>query len=76
MIYATGGFAITPSDSANLPGATTAGIVATAAGTITATLLNGSTVTFQIAAGIMMPIIATKVFSTGTSASGLVGLVR
>lgn len=72
--YANSAFAITPSDTANLPAATTAGIYVGSAGTITLTLLSGATVQITAVAG-LLPVVAVKVFSTGTAASGLVGFV-
>lgn len=68
-------FPITPSDSAVLA-ETTRGIYCGAGGDIVATMLSGAVVTLaNVAAGTLLPLRATKVAATGTTANGLVGLV-
>lgn len=67
--------AITPSDTLLLPGATTGGIWVGGTGTLTVTTVGGTKVEFQaIPAGTLIPIVATQVWSTGTSATLLVSL--
>ena len=74
MRYATSGFAITPSDSVDLPGPTTAGIYVATAGTLTVTLSSGAKISTTVPTG-LAPLVATRVWSTGTAASGLTGLI-
>lgn len=68
-----GGAPITPDDAAHLPIATRAINVATP-GHITVTLLDGDVVTLFVAAGILMPVRVTRVWQTGTDATGIVGV--
>jgi hypothetical protein len=70
---ANGAFLITPSDSANLAQNTT-GIYAGGAGEVKVDMINGDTVTFTVPAGVVLPIQIRKVYATGTTASGVVGL--
>jgi hypothetical protein len=73
---ATSAFAITKSDTALLPGATTGGIHVGIGGTVTVTMASGGNpVEFTAATGTVLPISAIQVWSTGTSASDLVGLI-
>lgn len=74
MRYASSGFPITPSDTVNLPGATTGGIYVGTGGTLTVTFLSGATVQLTVPAG-LAPIVVTRVWSTGTTATGLSGLI-
>ena len=74
MKYAHTGFVITPSDSADLPGATTAGIYVAVGGVLQVTTLDGRVIAPTVPAG-LAPIIATRVWSTNTTATGLTGLV-
>ncbi len=72
---ATHGFAITPDDDADLPEATRA-IFVGAAGAVSAILVSGATVTLAgIPAGTVLPVRATRVLATATTAGALVGLV-
>ena len=67
-------FSITPNDSNDLTYATTR-IVATGAGAIALTTLEGQNVTLAaVPAGRAVRIRATKVLSTGTTATGIVGM--
>jgi len=67
-------FAVTPSDSVPLM-EMTRGIYVGAAGDLKVDMVNGGTVTFVgLAAGIVHPICAVLVYSTGTTATGVVGL--
>lgn len=74
MRYAQTGFPITPSDTVDLVSPTTAGIYVGTGGTLTVTFLSGRTVQLTVPAG-LAPIVVTRVWSTGTAASGLSGLV-
>ena len=76
-LRATGNaFLITPNDSASLPGATTGGIYVGSTGTLQVTLTGGATIEFlAVPAGAIVPVIATKVWSTNTSAGSLIGLI-
>jgi hypothetical protein len=68
-----GAVAITPSDSANLTDAVSALYVG-GSGAIKVTTFAGDTVTFlSVPAGIF-EVSVTKVFSTGTTATGIFGL--
>ncbi|WP_323571694.1 hypothetical protein [Rhizobium sp. 28DA2] len=71
---ASHGFDIVPDDNNPLPSATRAIYVGNG-GQLCLTLLSGATVTFQnLPAGSLLPVRATRVFSTRTTATGLVGL--
>lgn len=72
---AFGGFAITPSDSAELEEVTRA-IYIGSGGNLAVTLHSGQAVTFKnIADGVLLPVRAAYVAATGTTATDLVGLV-
>ena len=72
---ATHGFSIVPSDSADLA-ETTRAVYCGVGGDVVATLQSGATVLFtNVTAGALLPIRLTKVAATGTTATGLVGLV-
>ncbi|MEL6562797.1 MAG: hypothetical protein AAF227_01700 [Pseudomonadota bacterium] len=66
-------FEVAPSDGTNLPQATRALNVAQS-GTVRLTTVTGTTATVFVAAGIAFPVRATRVFATGTSATGIVGM--
>jgi len=68
-----GGFAITPSDADDLS-KMTRGINVAAAGNVKLVTYKGDTVTLYLAAGVIHPVMAVKVFSTDTTATGIVGL--
>lgn len=68
----SGGFDITPSDSADLE-ATTRGITAQMGGTLRVTLKSGAIVNTAVATGGMLPVRATRVHASGTTAVGLAG---
>ncbi len=65
--------AVTPSDTVDLPGASTAGIYVGVGGTLTVTMLSGQIVALVVVAG-LVPIIATRVWSTGTAATNIISL--
>lgn len=64
---------VTPTDSADLTVAPR-GFMALSSGTIKLTGMDGVACTFQIAAGVMLPLRATRVWSTGTTATGIVAV--
>lgn len=65
--------AITPNDGANLPHNTTGGIWCSTTGTLKVDMVNGGTVTLTgVPAGTMVRIAAKRVYSTGTTVTGLV----
>lgn len=69
---ATGGAAITPSDSAVLD---LNGVYVGGAGNLAVTLLDGSVITLTaIIVGTIYPLRVTKVMLTGTTATNIVGL--
>ena len=73
---AEGAFAITPNDSTDLT-EPTRGICFAAAGDLKVDMLNGDTVTFtdgSLAAGAVHPLRVKKVYSTGTTATGIFGV--
>ena len=67
-------FPITPDDSQDLPHVTTSLNVATP-GTVRVTTLDGSTADITVHPGQAFPIRVRRVWSTGTTATGLFGLV-
>lgn len=74
FLAAEDGFAITPNDGADLA-TETRQIVIGGAGTLTVIMKSGASVLFTCIAGQTLNIKATRVMATGTSATGLVGLV-
>ena len=62
---------ITPHDTNDLA-STSSMLVATVAGACKINLEGGTTVTVQLAAGIPLAVRATRVFATGTAATGIV----
>jgi len=71
---ATNAFAITGNDNANLAH-DTRGIFVAGAGTLKATFTDSGTVVISgLSAGVIYPFAVEKVFSIGTTASGLIGL--
>lgn len=70
-----GGFDVTPADGADLPTLTRALMVA-GAGDLAVTLKNGDTITLPaLAPGVIYPIRARRVEATGTTATGIKGLI-
>jgi hypothetical protein len=68
------GFAITPSDSANLSIFTT-GLYVGTSGDVKVDLVSGDTLTFvAMASGVIHRLQVKKVYSTGTDASNLIGV--
>lgn len=72
-----GAVAITPSDSAFVPGGEVSALMCTGAGNVAVQLRDGSQVTLAITAGFLnrLPLSITKVLTTGTTATGLTGFV-
>lgn len=67
-------FAVTPSDSVNLPPACT-GLYVGATGNVVVETLSGATITFlAVPVGALIPIQVRKVKATGTTATSIVGL--
>lgn len=66
-------FEITPSDTTDLAEVSRALNVNTS-GTVRLTTIGGTTATVQIAAGVAFPIRTTRIWSTGTTATGIVAL--
>jgi hypothetical protein len=66
-------FEINPSDTADLDEVSRALNVGTS-GTVRLTTVQGTTATIQVAAGIAFPIRATRIWSTGTTATNIVAL--
>lgn len=72
---ATHAFPITPSDSAGFADVTR-GLYCGVAGDIVVVTLSGAVVTFaNVAAGTLLPLRATRIAATGTTAGGLIGLI-
>ncbi|SLN13291.1 hypothetical protein PSA7680_00259 [Pseudoruegeria aquimaris] len=67
-------FEITPDDGTDLPFVTRA-LNAATSGEVRITTLGGDTATLYVAAGAVIPIRASRVWATGTVASGLRGLL-
>lgn len=67
-------FDITPNDSADLPQAITVLNVATP-GTVRVTVVDGSTADLTLCPGAAFPVQARRVWQTGTTATGIRGLV-
>lgn len=67
-------FAITPHATNDLPQVTRA-ITAKVAGDVNVQTFKGNTVSIYVAAGAIFPIRVKKVFVSGTTATGIVGLV-
>lgn len=68
-----GAFSVTPSDTVDLVNATRA-IRATTAGNIKVTMVDGSTPTCAFAAAETRQLMATRIWSTGTTATGIEGM--
>lgn len=69
-------FPITPSDTADLP-RMAQGLTVGGAGTLKVTTAAGNTVTLNsVAAGTVLPLRVSKVFSSGTSATNINGMAN
>lgn len=66
------GFSITPSDANDLADSTRM-IRVDGAGTLKVDMVGSGTLTFTMTAGEWLPICVKKVYSTGTTATGIVG---
>ena len=72
--FARGTFAITPDDANALP-KIAMGLWVGGAGNLTLKMQDGSTAVFTaVPAGTMLPVVATQIMATGTTATLLVGL--
>jgi hypothetical protein len=69
----SGAVKITPSDSASLS-APVRGLVVSVAGDVKVVMVDNTVATIYLAAGIIHPLIVTKIYSTGTAATGIIGL--
>ena len=67
-------YQITPSDSAPLP-VKAMRIYVGGAGNIKVDDTTGASVTYAVVAGAILPVLVNKVYLTGTTATGIVGLV-
>lgn len=75
IVGATDAFLITPNDSVNLI-KLTRGLLVGTAGAVRVTMLSGAVITFPtLSAGIIHPLQVVRVHSTGTTATGLIGLL-
>jgi len=70
---ATSLFTVIPDDVADLPWVTISLNVATP-GTVRVTLMDGSIGDLTVRAGVVFPIRVSRVWATGTTATGIVGL--
>lgn len=70
----TGAFAITPNDATDLAEPTLSLYIGTA-GTLKVTMLDGSVVTYPALAAGRHPLRVSRVWATGTTATGIVGEV-
>lgn len=69
------GFAVTPNDSTTLS-ETTRALYVGSAGTVAVLMASGASVTFPgVPSGTVLPVRVTRVMATGTSATGIIGLV-
>ena len=66
--------AVTPSDSANLPDGQSRGFHVNVAGNIKFTDATDNAVTLTVLAGVPYPYAAKRIWSTGTTATGIFGL--
>lgn len=72
---ATDGQSVTPSDSTDLSIGFCRGILVGSSGSLKATLVSGTVVTFpSLAAGVIHPVCATRIWATGTSATSIVAV--
>lgn len=72
---AIGAFAITPDDNTDLS-ILARGIYVGTSGDVKVTMADGTTVTFgALAAGVVHPLAVKRVWSTGTDATGIKGLI-
>ena len=70
-----GGFDITPDDANDLPSVTRA-LMVTSEGNVAVSLRNGDTITLPgLTPGVIYPLRITRVLASGTTATGLKGLV-
>lgn len=80
------GYTVTPSDSADLTNGICKAIYCTVAGNVAFQLVRkdttgnvtliGSTTLLSVAAGEIIPLVASRIFATGTTATGIYALYR
>jgi hypothetical protein len=70
----TGAVSVTPSDSVDLANGPCRAVWVEGTGTVRMTLAAGDTVTLTLAAGFAHPFVATRIWATGTTATGVVAL--
>lgn len=71
------GYAVTPSDTVDLPNGPTNGLYVTGAGNVVTNLESGGTATLTgLVAGQTLEICASRVLATGTTATGISALYR
>jgi hypothetical protein len=68
---ASGGFDVTPSDTADLPKTANALFVG-GAGDVAIVTTGGDSLTFTVPAGVVLPFKARRVLSTGTTATNII----
>ncbi len=69
--------AVTPNDGADLPGGKCRALLVSVAGALKVTTAAGTTITLtatQVPAGVVFPLRCSRVFATGTGATGIVAL--
>jgi hypothetical protein len=72
---ASGGLAVTTSDTVDLA-SIAYGVYVGGAGNLKADLIDGTTVTFNgVLVGTVLPIIAKRIYATGTTATNLIALL-
>lgn len=64
---------VVPSDVLDLPSASTGGLLIAVAGNLAVTLLSGATTLITVPAG-WIPLAVTRVWATGTTATGITSL--
>lgn len=75
IVGAADGFAITPNDTTDLP-KLTRGLLVGTTGAVRVTMLSGAVLTLpSLAAGVIHSLQVTRVHSTGTTATGIFGLL-
>lgn len=73
-VFARSAWPVTPSDSVDLVGVTSAGLWVGTSGNIQVTLVSGQIVLLNGVPTGLLPILAKRIWSTNTTASNMVGL--
>lgn len=66
-----GALEVTPDDDEDIPGGPFRGVILTVSGTVKMTMLDGSTPTFPLAAGICYPFVVKRIWATPAPPSGV-----